>query len=297
MESDPNVVGTASGAVMSAIYGAHEEAAKNGTSPKNLDLLAEKVLRQPKFSHLGINETALNLEKAKELSKSLSSMNGDDEGGYQEIFGQRTIGLNKTEVDDGLKSIADAFGNKVMPPELREGIDNKRISRVFVIQAKGQKAKLTARTFRHLTENPNDPDDIIGEALRKGTLNSHIYTNDKVVKDEIGYNGLIDRFNDDSIRGVNHLADPRQVKRMAVLKAQIAVANEDPETWRVAKPAEKYLLVYDKVGHFINEEIKKNRGDQRTIGDSIGDLFTRFGPGLKIPSSTNKPIRSQKEGF
>ena len=290
--SDPNVKDSVSGAMVGAMYGAFEEAAKNGTIPKNLDLLREKVVAQ--FPGLGVNETSLNLNKGEELETALMGIYGDDEGGFQEIFGQRTIGLNKKEVNDGLKTISKAFENNKMPPELRAGIDNKRISRVLVIQAKNQKDKLTARTFRHLTESPNG---LIGEALRKGTLNSHIQDSGKIFKDDIHYNGMVDRFNDDSIRGVNHLADPRQIKRMATLKAQIFTAQEDPEAWREAKPSEKYILMYSNIGQFINEEIKKNRGDQRTIGDSIGDLFTRFGPGLKIQSRTNKPIKSQKEGF
>ena len=184
-----------------------------------------------------------------------------------------------------------------MPTNLRPGVTNKRISRLLVLQAKGKKEKLTASTFRHLTENTQDPNDPIREALEKGTLNSHIQTMDKVAKDTVSYNGLVDRFNDDSIRGVNPSADPRQIKRMAVLKATIAAANEDPETWRAAKPAEKYILIYPEIGRFINQEIQKNRGKERNIGDSIGDTFTRFGPGLRIQSRTNDPIRSQKEGF
>ena len=102
--SDPNLQGTASGDMVGAIYGAFEEAAKNKTVPKNIDLLMEKVLAQHKS--LDASETSLNLNKGEELVASLTGIYGDDEGGFQEIFGQRSIGLNKTEVDDGLKTIS-----------------------------------------------------------------------------------------------------------------------------------------------------------------------------------------------
>ena len=110
--------------MVSAMYGAFEEAAKNGTIPKNLDLLREKVLAQ--FPGLDVNETSLNLNKGEELETALMGIYGDDEGGFQEIFGQRSIGLNKKEVDDGLKTITKAFGeDKKMPPNLRQGVPIK----------------------------------------------------------------------------------------------------------------------------------------------------------------------------
>ena len=295
LTTEPNVPHISEGA--SALRGLHQEAAKNGTAPKNVDLVLSKILGKHK---LGTSEFSLAYSKLKELNDSMTLLSGNDEGGYQELNGNRSIGLTKTELDDTFKSISKAFDDdKKMPRNLREGVTNKNLSRLMVVQSKGTINKRTARVFRHLTENVTDDKDPIRLALGKGTLSAHIKRSDQIANTSTAYEGLVGNYSDDSIRGINPNEDPRQVKSMAYLKAVISASQDDPEVWRALSPAQQYILVNEKIGKYIDEVRDKNRGKRKSYGASLSEAANRFGPILQGPPlrTGGKPVRSRVKGY